>query len=132
MSSPLPAPGEGMTHDNLCFGGGFLLLLLPEENEDEHDEEGDRASKIELWSFVSLVHDSRRVFDEFSMILSGTAFSTFSCINVFSVQGVDSNLECWSGRCSAVQSFEALEDSLISLSPSLKAGAAVVKSLYVP
>ena len=31
-----------------------------------------------------------------------------------------------------VHSFEALEDSLISFSPSLKAGAADVKSLYVP
>ena len=57
MSSPLPAPGEGITQDSRCFGGGFLLLPLPEENEDEHDEEGDKASEIEFWSLVSLLHD---------------------------------------------------------------------------
>ena len=75
MSRPLPAPGDGMTQDNRCFGGGFLLVPLADEKEDEHEEEGERASGVEFCSFTSLLNDSRNVFEEFCMILSAFIFS---------------------------------------------------------
>ena len=48
------------------------------------------------------------------------------------MEEVDSNREVGSCGWSVVHSFAALDASLISFNPSLNAGAAVVRSLYVP
>ena len=43
--SPLPASELGITHESLCLGGGFLLLVIPDEVEDALDRDGDRVSR---------------------------------------------------------------------------------------
>ena len=50
--SPLPASELGITHESLCLGGGFLLLVIPDEVEDALDRDGDRVSRAVDGRFV--------------------------------------------------------------------------------